>query len=253
MRFQFLNTASVVIASLTQLLGATSIADSSMISDAAAAQPMEVLHFCSIDGLNDPATKAFKRHFMESDRVAFHSLGAPNGNAKGWAKRACSNAVSCDVLIVNTDLFAGSKKVRAFPMKDVFAQVDRESCQGLVAKPVQVFFFGTQTVDASTQEFLKAGKLFSSLTEIYGFNGERPQFKDVDMAIEDFVSSTEEYLNGVRARVAARNAQCFHYASQELPKPRDLAGMQSLVAATWVNPTDGPNRMTASAANCPKF
>ncbi len=224
----------------------------SLVNSAVAGEVAEPLHFCSIDGLNDPVAKAFKRHFMESDRVAFHSLGSPNYASRGWAKRACSNAVSCDVLIINAELFSGGKKNPKLSLKEVFAGVEREQCQGLAAKPVQVFFVGHQTMDVASQEFLKKGGLFSALTEIYGFGGQRPQFRDVDMAIEDFVSSTDEYLNGVRAKVAARNASCFHYTANELPKPRELGGMNSVLAANWIT-VDGPNRMTAASSNCPKF
>lgn len=204
----------------------------------------QVVRVCSLTGVNDPLTLVLKRHVMEKDKVVFQTIGVGNAPAATWLKRACSTQVTCDVLMVNTELFKEGKSGQAFKLSQLFADATAETCPGIVAKPVQVVVFGKSTLDSESQIYLRESRLFSGITEIYGFADKSPSLQAFNESFEDFTADTATWLAGVRTKIKARDQQCS-FTESDRPKPRALAGAEVVYAAFPANRTTA-----ASVVSC---
>lgn len=224
-----------------------SLALSSVIASAS-----DSIQFCSLTGAEDPIMKVFKRHFTEADGVTFQSMGPAQSAATTWLKRACQAKVTCDVLVLNTELLMGGKqKNRQFPLKQLFSGATREDCPGILAKPVQVFLVGNGTLDAAAPSFFKDGKIFSPITEVYGFKSARAEVRPMNEALEDFVSETTTYTQYLRTRMTARDQNCTHYGIQDVAAPKAIEGMEAAIALAWQPAKTEQNRTIAASPSCP--
>ncbi|MBL7717051.1 MAG: hypothetical protein JNL01_16420 [Bdellovibrionales bacterium] len=231
-----------------------SIGFAAALAFSAAAAHADSIQFCSLTGADDPIMKVFKRHFSDGDSVTFQNIGPAQSAPTMWLKRACQTKVSCDVLVLNTELLMGGKqKNRQFPLKQLFTGATKEDCPGVLAKPVQVFLVGNNTLDSAAQGFFKDGKIFSPITEVYGFKSAKSEARPMNEALEDFVSETATYTQYLRTRMTARDQNCTHYGIQDVAAPKAIEGMDAAIALAWQSggkPAEA-NRAIAASPSCP--
>jgi hypothetical protein len=205
----------------------------------------DLIRVCSITGINDPLAKIFKRHLIDSDKVVFQNIGPSQSAPQSWVRRACATGLSCDVLILNTELLMGGKTPgKSFNLQTLFGDAKKEQCAGVLGRPVEVIVVGNQTLDQDSKEFLKKSQLFTGITEVQGFQQARPEGEGITVALEDYAADTMFWMNKVRSRMKARDFQC-QYKEEELPKTMALSGAVSVFAPQ--SPFTGiPNRSQAS-------
>lgn len=109
---------------------------------------------CTVTINSSDEADAFKKH-LSPELWNFVELANPEDSKPGWFRAACEKHVSCDILILSGHFggtFFGANSEVRLSMEDLETASCQSSCQGITARPKEVFLFGCNTLASKDRD-----------------------------------------------------------------------------------------------------